>query len=251
VGVAVDHGIYVATSGFLAQQWRLDVIANNLANATTVGYKEDVPLFRTSEFSSAAVQSDSMGPVWDPIYVGLSENATDFSQGALTKTGNPLDVALTGEGFFVIETPQGERYTRKGDFALDRDGSLITQDGYPVIGEGGRIFLSEGEIQIDREGGISVEGNKEGRLRVVLIEERNRLVKEGKALFRWQGRPGDVTDLERPDVRQGYVEMSNVNSVREMVHMIDAIRTYEAQQKMIHAFDDAKKKAVGEVGRLR
>ena len=247
----MDHGIYVATSGFLSQQKRLDIITNNLANVNTAGYKEDVPVFQISRFSQASIQPEGMGLPWSPVFVSLKQKVTDFSQGTLTKTENPLDVALSGEGFFVVQTPQGPRYTRKGDFTIDRDGTLITQEGHPVMGEGGRIVLSSGEVEIDLEGNVFVDGNQEGRLRVVAFQGQEDLIKEGEARFAWNGKASDVRQLERPDVRQGYLEMANVNPVREMVHMIEAIRTYEAQQKVIHSFDDARKKAVDEVGRLR
>ena len=119
------------------------------------------------------------------------------------------------------------------------------------MAEGGSIVLTEGEIAIDEEGAIFVDEEEQGRLRVVTFPETERLVKEGETLFTWTGTTSEVRPVEQSDIRQGYLESSNVNTMREMVQMIETIRTYEAQQKVIQAFDSTEKKAVDEVGRLR
>lgn len=247
----MNHGIYVATSGFLSQQKRLEIIANNLANANTPGYKGDQPVFRVSSPARPESLPGETAPLWVPIFVNEPTLAVDFSQGPLAKTGNPLDVAIVGKGFFETQTPQGLRYTRKGDFTLTDDGSLVTQRGDPVMGDGGPIALTEGEITIDEEGTIFVDGNEEGRLRVVTFPDTKNLVKQGEALFAWAGVTSGPRPIDEVEVRAGYLEESNVNPMREMVQMIETIRAYEAQQKVIHSFDGAQKKAVDEVGRLR
>ena len=246
-GSVLDYGIYLAASGFLSQEKRLQVIANNLANANTAGYKGDIPVFRIPDSS----QPGETGP--EPLHrlMAVPRLETDFSQGPLVKTGNPLNVGIVGDGFFEVETPQGPRYTRKGDFTLLSDGSLVTQSGHPVMGQGGFIALTEGEIRIDEEGTLFVDGDEQGQLRVVTFAETDNLAKEGDALFVWTGDTSEVIASDRADVRQGYLESSNVNPVREMVEMISAIRTFEDHQKMIHAFDSAQKSAVSEIGRLR
>lgn len=247
----MNHGIYVATSGFVSQQRRLEIIANNLANANTTGYKGDLPVFRVSTPPRSGSWPGEAQPLWVPIFVNEPTLAIDFSQGPLMETGNPLDVAIVGEGFFEIETSQGMRYTRKGDFTLMNDGSLVTPKGDPVMGEGGTIVLTEGEITIDEEGAIFVDGNEEGRLRVVTFPDTGNLVKEGEALFAWVGKTAEARPIDQVEIRSGYLENSNVNPISEMVQMIETIRTYEAQQKVIHSFDGIRKKAVDEVGRLR
>ncbi|MBW2056210.1 MAG: flagellar basal-body rod protein FlgF [Deltaproteobacteria bacterium] len=247
----MNHGIYVSTSGFLSQQKRLEMIANNLANANTAGFKGDVAVFETSSPPLTAIWAGEGRPVWTPTFVNLSAIVTDFSEGPLTETGNPLDVAIVGQGFFEIQTPQGPRYTRRGDFALTGDGNLVTQEGQPVMGQGGPITLTEGEIEIDQGGIIYVDRNEEGRLRVVTFPDTRRLVKQGRGLFAWAGGSSEVRPLEHVEVRSKHLENSNVNPVMEMVRMIETIRTYEAQQKVIHSFDSTEKKAVDEVGRLR
>lgn len=229
----------------MIQQKNLDIIANNLANANTVGYKGDMPVFRTFNASR------QVPPAWTPDFVALTDQAVDFSQGPLMKTENPLDIAIAGEGFFEIQTPQGLRYTRKGDFAITDDGNVVTQGGDFLMGEEGPVVLTEGEIDIDQEGVIWVDGNRQQRIRVVTFPGTDTLVKEGDATFAWPGKGSEVRLSDQVDVRQGYLESSNVNPVREMVHMIDAIRTYEVQQKVIHSFDDTRRKVVEEVGRLR
>jgi flagellar basal-body rod protein FlgG len=247
----LDNGIYVATSGFLTQQKRLEIIANNLANASTAGYKGDLPIFRISSPSRQQSQWEGEWPLWNPIFVTVAQEATDFSQGPVVKTGNPLDVAIVGEGFFEIQTAQGLRYTRRGDFSLTRDGTLVTQEGDSVMGEGGPIVLTQGEVGIDEAGFISVDDAQQGRLRVVTFPDTESLVKEGAGRFAWAGNASEVRSLNQSDLRQGYLENSNVNPIREMVRMIEAIRTFENQQKVVHAFDGIQKSAVNEVGRLR
>jgi len=243
----LDYGIYLAASGFLSQEKRLQVIANNLANVNTAGYKGDIPVFRIPSYSQPA-EARSVLP---HSLIAVPRVETDFSQGPLIKTGNPLDVAIVGEGFFEIQTPEGLRYTRKGDFTLRSDGTLVTQGGHPAMGEGGAIALTEGEIEIGEEGIIFVDGEEQGQLRIVTFPETGNLVKEGEALFAWTGEASEATALDQVDIRQGYLESSNVNPIQEMVQMIEAIRTFEGHQKMIHAFDSAQKNAVNEIGRLR
>jgi flagellar basal-body rod protein FlgG len=247
----LNPGIYVTASGFLAQQKQLEIIANNLANANTVGYKGDMAVYRTYHSSHADSRRGGVRPLWNPGFVALTGQAIDLSQGPLRRTGNPLDIAIAGDGFFEIQTPRGERYTRKGDFALAGDGTLVTQGGHAVMGAEGAIVLTEGEIEIDGEGSVFVDGRQQGQLRVVTFSDTEKLVKEGDAQFAWTGKSSEARPLEEVEIRPGFLESSNVNPIREMVQMIDAIRSYEVQQKVIHAFDDTRKKVVEEVGRLR
>jgi flagellar basal-body rod protein FlgF len=247
----VDYGIYLAASGFLGQQKRLEIIANNLANANTAGYKADMPVFRIAAPSSATRGPGWEGPASFPTPMATPHVATDFSQGPLTQTGNPLHVALVDEGFFEVQTPQGPRYTRKGDFTRTADGRLVTHTGHPVMGEGGPITLTEGEITIDRSGSLFVDEIEQGRFRVVTFRENGNLVKEGDSLFAPAGETPDVLGAEEVEVRQGYLEGSNVNAIREMILMVEALRSFEDHQKMIHTFDSAHQSAVNEIGRLR
>jgi flagellar basal-body rod protein FlgG len=247
----LNHGIYLATSGFLTQQKRLEIIANNLANANTAGYKGDMPVFKTQNPSRTEFLPERGQPPWTPDFVSFGGQATDFSQGPLTRTGNPLDIALAGDGFFEVQSPRGVRYSRKGDFVLADDGTLVTQGGDPVIGEGGAIVLTQGKIEIDRDGTVFVDSNQHGKLHIVTFPNTEKLVKEGEALFAWVGKASEVKPTDQAEVMSGYLENSNVNPIKEMVHMIEAIRTYEVQQKVIHSFDSTRKKAVDEVGRLR
>lgn len=247
----LDYGIYVAASGFLAQQKRLEIIANNLANANTAGYKGDISVFRISRPSSVESGPGRGGSVSFPSAVAVPQMATDFSQGPLTRTGNPLHVALVGKGFFEVQTPQGPRYTRKGDFTLTADGTLMTQTGHPVMGEGGPITLTEGEITIDRSGSLFVDENEQGQFRVVNFRDKANLVKQGDALFAPAEETPETIEADQVEVRQGYLESSNVDAIREMVLMIEAIRSFEDHQKIIHTFDSTHKSAVNEIGRLR
>lgn len=247
----MDYGIYLAASGFLGQQKRLEIIANNLANANTAGYKADMPVFQIAGPSSATREPGWEGKPSFPAPMATPYVATDFSQGPLTQTGNPLHVALVDEGFFEVQTPQGLRYTRKGDFTRTADGTLVTQTGHPVMGEGGPITLTEGEITIDQSGSLFVDENEQGRFRVVVFPDNSHLVKEGDSLFAPSGETPDALDAEEVEVRQGYLEGSNVNAIREMVLIVEALRSFEDHQKMIHTFDSAHQSAVNQIGRLR
>jgi len=247
----LEYGIYMAASGFLNQQKRLEIIANNLANANTAGYKAEMSVFQIAGPSSAIGGTDRKDPASFPPPMARSHVATDFSQGPLTQTGNPLHVALEDEGFFEVQTPQGLRYTRKGDFTRTADGILVTQTGHPVMGEGGAMTLTEGEITIDRSGSVFVDENEQGRFRVVTFGEKGNLVKEGDSLFASSGETPDVLDAEEVQIRQGYLENSNVNAIREMILMVEALRSFEDHQKVIHTFDSTQQSAVNQIGRLR
>jgi flagellar basal-body rod protein FlgG len=247
----LDYGIYVAASGFIGQQKCLEIIANNLANANTAGYKGDIPVFKISAPSSAWDETGAGRSTSFFTALAVPQMATDFSQGPLTKTGNPLHVALVGEGFFEVQTPLGPRYTRNGDFTRTDDGSLVTHTGHPVMGDGGPITLTEGEIMIDGSGSLVVDENEQGRFRVVTFRDNANLVKEGDALFAPAGETAVAMGADQIEVKQGYLENANVDAIHEMVLMIEAIRSFEHHQKMIHTFDSAHKSAVNEIGRLR
>jgi flagellar basal-body rod protein FlgG len=254
------RGIYAAGAGMLAESIRNDVIANNLANANTAGYKKDIAV--TKDFRSMLIQRINDGPKSPNIgSVGagslVDEVATIHSTGIMRPAGNPLDLAIEGRGFFVVETPNGERYTRNGSFSRNAQGELVTLDGYRVMSEGGPIQLGDaseinigddGRIMI-REAGQGVGGDVEtGRLRIVAFADEKQLVKEGSSLY--AAGPGAVQEDSAALVRQGTLELSNVNIVAEMVNLISGYRAYETNAKAVQAHDQLLDKAVNEVGRV-
>ena len=258
----MDGTLYIAASAALDHQRRLEVITNNLANVNTDGFKADGLAFRLDTGNrdqadgttqeAAAIKPNQAIPQYNdymPATMKLT-GYTDFSDGPARQTGNPLDVALEGRGFFSVRTPGGVNYTRQGSFALNQEGALVTSDGYPVMGEGGELVIEGENVAIDEEGYVSVDGNEVGRLRIVTFTNLNGLVKVGSSLFKPSSPNTVPQSAENTIVKQGYVESSNVNAIRMMTDMIAEMRMVEAYQKMIRTADTANTKAINELGRI-
>lgn len=246
-------GLQTAAAAMNAQTERLAVLANNLANVTAAGYKADHPEFFQLLTSPRAAESvsptGSAAPL--PALPGEVVTRTDFTPGPLRETGNPLDLALEGPGFFVLRGPNGQQHlTRAGTFTRSAEGLLATADGTPVLGVGGRPLSlpDRGHIEIDDRGQVRVDGAGVGALLVVEPPSLERLGKAGGTRF------VPPVDLPLPPaqntaVRQGVVEQSNVNPILTLVEMIDALRVYEAAQRTARGVDDTLRRAVNEVGR--
>ncbi|NOZ25525.1 MAG: flagellar hook basal-body protein [Nitrospirae bacterium] len=234
-------GIYIAASGAVLKDAELSLTARNIANASTAGYKKE----RTS-FSSYLLPFSRTVSGPERIMVESGRTVTDFSPGQFIETGNPLDVAIEGDGFFVLE---GDRYTRRGDFRLDRDGYLINIDGLKVIGaDDAPVQLPPGMVDIGPGGEISVNGTAAGRLKIVDFAKPYGLVKTGDATYTAPAESEPRAAF--PRLLSGVVEGSNVNVIKEMVAMIKTTREFESYQKMIQAFDSAASKALNEIGRV-
>lgn len=229
----MNAALYAAAAGSLAQERRLDVLTNNLANVHTAGFKQDRPSFET--YLRAAT----------PMVV-LASTRPDLTAGALATTGNSLDLGLDGPGFFVVQTPQGVRYTRQGSFRLDARNQLVTQDGHPVLGEGGPLVVNGRAVTVDAQGQIEVDGKRVGRLRLVELQPEG-LRKSGGTLFESAGVPPAAP--RSTQVRQGHLELSNVNPARAMTELIEVLRTYEAYQKTIQSIQENRSRAT-EMARL-
>ncbi|MCC7202961.1 MAG: flagellar basal-body rod protein FlgF [Nitrospirae bacterium] len=240
----MNKGIYPALSGGVAYENLLTIIANNVANINTAGYKADRPVFRVDVPDSTSTTATA-SPVKDKYYTVIDSVFTDFNTGVIRQTGNVLDLAIEGEGFFVVDTPQGARYTRSGNFVLDSSNALTTVDGHMVMGEGGPIVVEEGKISIDAEGRVSVDGSEVARIRIVDFDKPYMLQKDQNNLFSGTGEK----TAEGYKVLQGAIEMSNVNSVKEMASMISVLRGYESYQKVMTTLDEMSAKA-NEVGRV-
>jgi len=236
----MDRSIFVALSGLSAGIERLNLSSNNLANINTSGFKKFRPLFTTA----------SPGRYGTRAFVSPQSPVIDASVGAMENSARPLDLAIGGKGFFVVKTPRGTRYTRQGDFKIDKQGRLSTQSGHPVLGQSGPITLTRPDVEIDDAGSISENGAAVGKLKVVKFSESANLIYEG-GLYRNGGKakPTAVKGDEA-EVRQGFLEGSNVNVVHEMVSMMDNLRAYQTQVKMIQTIDTMTRKAIEEVGRV-
>lgn len=182
--------------------------------------------------------------------VRSSEVRTNFEQGQLYPTGNSLDVALRGKGFFCIETPEGERYTRNGEFTKDSQGYLVTGEGYRVLGENGYITVEGKEITIDDKGEVFKDSESIGKLKIVDFDDYKLLRKEGSGLTKVEENSGMQPQIVSANVQQGFLEGSNVNSVKEMVEMLTVLRSYEANQKIIKMHDELLGKSVNEIARV-
>lgn len=234
-------GMVESAEGLLAQEQRLNQVSNNLANVDTAGYKQDNVTF------------------WEMLYTTGSERqrvgkglkvTTDYSQGVINMTGNPLDLAINGDGFFKVQTPNGVRYTRAGNFFRNSQNQLTTADGNLVLGQGGPIVLQGNTIKVGRDGSIMADGEEIGRIAVVTFDNIADLVKEGASLFRTKDAGTAEIIPQNFTVEQGSLEKTNVNSVAEMTEMIDLLRSFEAQQKVVSAIDGIDDQAIRRVGRL-
>ena len=231
----MDRSLFVALSGAKMQEKRLEAISNNLANANTVGFKKDIPVFK--------VESPDGGIREFADDDGVS---VDFTQGSLREVRNPLNVAIVGEGFFEVEGSNGPMYTRQGSFTVDSEGSLVTGDGRKVVGTRGEIRITSPSIEIDITGQIIQDGTVTDRLKVVNFADPNQLLKAGGYFINPTNEDPDIS--REIEIHQGFLEMSNVNVIHEMVSMIEAQRAYETQSKMIQTIDDNAKRAIDEVG---
>ncbi len=248
------RGWYIGSSGMNAQQNRLDAISNNLANVDTAGYKRDISMSKSfSELLLRRTEADGVyetsvgsadaAPIIGKLGLGVetNENYTSFEQGSFRATDSSSDFALSGEGFFSVETPAGERYTRNGNFILGKEGVLVTKDGYPLMGENGEIHLEDDKFNVNEDGMIySKDGEFIDRIKVVRFDNERYLKKMGNSLWSANDISGSAyvaEGSERPKMMQGYVETSNVNVVEEMVKMIEVNRAYEANQKTIQSED--------------
>ena len=255
--------IYTATSGALAYQMKLEVLSNNLSNINTVGFKQDRTVFRTYLPGS---QNHITGTLHTKLISGepgtlapfqtsnslvaFESTRTDFTSGQLRHTGNALDLAIDGNGFFCVQTSEGIQYTRKGNFTLNQEGVLITQEGLPVLGDGGEIKIDGQDYVVDKEGNISVDGIQIDTLKIVNFADPQSVKKVGNTLFA----PADSSFVEekaeRFMVSQGFIELSNVDAVRVMTEMIEALRGFESYKKVIQSIDEVTSKAIDKVGRL-
>ncbi len=214
----------------LVQKLRFDTISNNLSNINTNAFKKDMVSF-------------------DQALTMEIVSSTDFSPGPIRYTGNDLDIAIDGPGFFKIRTPRGTRYTKDGSFSINPEGLLVTRNGDAVLGENGPIRINGSNISISNDGQVEVDGAPAGKIMIVDFEQPRYLRKEGMSCYDYQGE--GVYNSDNINIQQGYIESSNVNPTEEMIEMIEALRLFESSQKAIQCIDEINTKMVNDVGLLQ
>lgn len=277
--------IWVPLSGQIAQQRKVETIANNVANANTVGFKKDQLVFKehltalTKGMDDIDIPRKEFSPA-DFYHTQGAENAmvaidgsfTIFEQGQFVNTENPLDIALKGEGFLEVLTPNGVRFTRRGNLSISKDGELVTDNGYKVLsattvneqtlrdpasagsvpGPETRVLRvpTNMKLTISLEGDIFTKDGALGRLSIVEFKDKHSVKKEGNSLFI----SPDELNLNRDSVKttahQGFLEGSNVNAVEEMSELIKAHRHFESIQKAINTYDSMSNKSANEIGKF-
>lgn len=232
----MDNASYITLNRQSGLVKEMRTIANNLANAATSGYRSEGVVF--SEF----VRPIENGP---SLSIGRGNVAnTSFEQGALSQTGGAFDFAIEGDGFFVIETPVGERLTRAGAFSPNAEGDLVTYDGFRVLDSGGSpVFIPAGigEVAVSSDGTLSAGGNPLGQLGVVTPNEPLKMIREDGVMFRADAGYEPASDAR---VLQGFVEGANVNPLQQVARMIEVQRAYEMGQNFLQAEDERIRAAV-------
>ncbi len=271
------RGLYTATTAMLANSRRMDVITNNLTNAETAGFKAET--MTTRSFRDMLISRLNDPSVYQYSYVGphnlgihVDQVFTDFDPGSFEETNNPADLALASDGFFVVDyVPKGlteeeqdefepeQRYIRGGNFAVDADGYIVTPDGYYVHDtEDAPIWVGTPDFTVSREGVVTVGEEEMGTLRVVRFEDNSALRKAGDNLFTVYTEVDEFGDAVPaaepedivPDIRQGFLEASNVDVAKEMVRMMETYRSYEVNQRVINMFDESLRLSVNEIARF-
>lgn len=265
-------GIYTAVSGSVAQSDKLDTIANNIANADTTAFKRDQQVFKeyltehekmgeVIEAPRVPTSVESFYPIdnKDKSYVDSIGTFTTFEQGSVRPTSNPFDMAIEGDAFFEVLTPNGLRYTRNGSFTLNNQGDLVTKQGFPVLrqgaGAGQDRFIRLGEAQswsVSADGDIVIDNEVTGKLATSTSADKRVFMKEGNSLYTL--RPtiaSPVVASTNFKIHQGAIEKSNVNLVNEMTEMIKTSRVFESTQKVIQAYDQMNARTANDITRLK
>jgi flagellar basal-body rod protein FlgF len=244
----MDSLSIAAASGMRSRMESLDMLANNLANADTGGYKIDREVYNLFASPEALSDSPAEGPTLSPV---IEKNWTDFSQGTLRVTSNPLDFAIDGKGFFAVDSPSGVAYTRNGAFRLSSSGTLVTSDGYAVRGEDGKPLQlnSALPVEVGPDGAVRQSGQTVGRLAVMEFDDPHALVKQGSSYFA-PADPKNTPHAAAAAVQQGKLEGSNVGATEAAVRLVSVIRQFEMLQKAMNVGAEMNAKAVQEVARV-
>lgn len=234
-------GLYTGASNMTSQADYQAVIARNLANINTVGYKKQVAVFQSYISSPDKNQSSAKG-----VGSSIGTPATDFSQGALEYTGNDLDISIKGEGFFTVRTENGIRYTRKGQFTLSRDMKIVTPEGWYLLDNGGEIVVPPNtkNITVKSNGAVMADGKELGKISVVTIPNKKDLESVGGSAYKLSDKAKQPEDSTDSEIAQHYLEKSNVNAIDEMINMIANMRGYQTSYKVTDSIDESLKKLI-------
>lgn len=247
-------GLYAAASALITGVYRQQAVAHDIANVDTPGFKQI--LTSLNEFDNTSAYTQGSQNNTDQIaYLGnmglgvmAAPETTDFAQGTLKNTDSPLDLAISGAGFFRIRTPEGERYTRDGRFSRDANGQLVTVDGNMVLSASGQpIKLAEGEPTISVNGDIMVNGVAAGKIGLAVFADTTTLTRAGENTFSSTAAP---TTTGAGTIYQSTLEQSNVDSAQLMTQMIEISRSYQAAQQMVQNQDELLGKAISTLGRV-
>ncbi len=244
----MDNSLLISLSQQLAAYRSMDVIANNLANASTPGFKREAAKFE--EFITQVRPAEGQTGAQSVSFVKDAGIMRDISQGNIENTGAPFDLAINGQGYFKVQTPQGDRYTRDGHFTLNQEGQLVTSGGYALQGDGGAITITpdDGQVQIGADGTISGKSGQIGKVALMDFANPRSLTKEGANLYDAGSQSANTaTDAT---VRQGMLESSNVQPVIEISHMIEVMRAYEATATLNQSQEDLARQAIDKLGRM-
>ena len=237
----MDAAMYKALSGAVVQMRHLEVAAQDLANVNTSGYK-------SQRLAFGEVLANRLPPYERPGgLVAISDQRTVLNQGAAYATGDPFNLALEGDGYFVIQTPRGERYTRNGGFTLKADGTLITAQGEPVLGEGGPLVIAGRKMEVASDGTVRSNEGEVGKIRIVRFAEPRQVAKEGANLF--VSTPTNLQDAPEAQVVQGSLEQSNVSPIDSMVALISINRQFEAYERAMKLMDTVTEKMLSDGAR--
>ncbi|HEY5347916.1 MAG TPA: flagellar basal-body rod protein FlgF [Rhizomicrobium sp.] len=243
----MDNSLLVSLSSQLAAYRSMDVIANNLANASTPAFKRESVKFE--EMITKVAPSEGQSGPQNLSFVKDTGVMRDLTQGSIETTDAPFDVAINGNGYMVVQTPQGDRYTRNGHFTLDPNGQLVTSDGQPVMGDGGAITITadDGDVHIAADGTVSGKNGEIAKLRLVDFPDDRALVKQGDSLYSTSQSP---TTAENTTLSQGRLESSNVQPVLEISHMIEVMRAYEATATLSSSQEDLERQSIDKLGAM-
>jgi flagellar basal-body rod protein FlgF len=245
----MDNALFVGLSRQMILRREMEIIANNIANMDTAGFKVESMMQRTNPAEPAV----TMGGPRPVKFVAPDGVARDFGQGVLTKTGGELDMAIEGKGFFQVQTPQGPRYTRDGRFTTDPTGRLVTQGGHAVLDEsGGEITIDaeKGQVSIGADGSMSQGDERVGKVGMFAFANPGALEKAGDNLFRNASNLAAAPSADAR-LRQGFLEGSNVKPVLEITRMVEVSRAYEQTAKMMDSEAELSRRTVERLGRLQ